>query len=220
MKRREFFNEQRKEMSEIHIFTGPMASGKTTSLLDKLHRYSNVCEERVLLINYLGDERSERLESSDSQGLYYYDGNGVSTHQYGDTRNVILGKYIDAVRVTRLSEIPQKKLSKYNVIGIDEAQFYPDLYDFVEKSFFQKTVTYYISGLCTDSENLPFGEINRLLPLATTFQKMTAICAHCDRKKMVPAAYTISVKPKDTQVSFGGLDEYKPVCSFHFFNGR
>lgn len=200
-------------MSEIHIFTGPMASGKTTTLLEKLHRYSNVCEERVLLINYLGDQRGDDCTNSCDAA-----GHGVSTHLYGDvSKHVVLGKYIDAIRVTRLNEISSKKLSKYNVVGIDEAQFYPDLYDFVERNFHQKQMTYYVSGLCTDSENRSFGEIDRLLPLATTFKKMTAICAHCDRKKMVPAAYTLSVKQKETQVAFGGLDEYKPVCSFHFF---
>ena len=191
-------------MASINIYTGPMASGKTSKMMEKLHKYSNVTKERVLLVNFKGDDRT-------------LDSHGISTHFYGDhSIKIPIGKYIDPIRVTCLDELDEDFLIKYNIIGIDESQFYPDLENFIR--YYGKNVkfTFYISGLSFDSDNNPFGQTLNLLDIATTFEKMTAICSLCNPRSMKPAAFTYTDKKKNNVIAIGGLDMYKPLCHFHY----
>lgn len=190
-------------MAFIHIYTGPMASGKTSKMLDILHRYSNVTKDRVLLINFLGDHRSTST-------------NGISTHLYGDyNQDLPLGKYIDVARVNVLFDV--KNVEDYSIIGIDEAQFFPDLELFIKKYLTFNNLTFHISGLSYDSDNNIFGQINNILPYSTTYEKMSAICSRCDPKKMIPAGFTICNINKNDIITIGGLDIYQPVCLFHYY---
>lgn len=195
-------------MAFIHIYTGPMASGKTSKMLNHLHKYSNVTKDMVLLINYDGDDRTD---SSD----------GVSTHMYGDSSAKIpIGKFVNAIRVKYLNSLDEDFISRYSVIGIDESQFYPDLEEFIRKYSQNKGLTFHVSGLCFDSDNKPFGQTMNLLDIATSFEKMTAICSKCDPKTMIPAGFTAADSSKDSVVVIGGLDIYRPLCHHHYLENK
>ena len=194
-------------MAAIHIYTGPMASGKTSKMLDTLHKYSNVTKERVLLINFEGDDRGKDP------------GHGVTTHSYGDSSAKIpLGIYVDTIRCTELLSISHKKLDSYTMIGIDEAQFFTDLKEFINRNKRNSKLMIYVSGLAYDSNNNPFGQISELLNVATTFEKMTAICSICDPRSMTPAGFTYASKSKESVISIGGLEMYKPLCFKHYLD--
>jgi thymidine kinase len=192
-------------MAEIHVYTGPMASGKTSKMLSILHKYSNITKERVLLINFSGDDRVKDCSS------------GISTHMYGDSSSKIpIGKYIDPIRVNNLNDLNDMDiLNNYSMIGIDEAQFYPDLNAFIRKHI-RSDIKFHISGLAYDSDNKIFGQISSLLDISTTFEKMTAICSKCSHKSMTLAGFTFSTKEKDSVISIGGMDMYTPLCLKHY----
>jgi thymidine kinase len=197
-------------MAQIHIYTGPMASGKTTKLLEKIHEYSNIYKKPVLLINYRKDDRGISRDTIVS--------NGVSTHTYGDySTKVPLGKYVYCVRVNTLSEIEDVILHQYSVIGIDEAQFYPDLELFIRKHHLNSRLRFYISGLTFTAENKPFGQLKNLEDISTTYQKFNSICSQCNPDREVPAGFTSFIGGKDTDVVIGGLDVYEPLCALHYF---
>lgn len=199
-------------MASINIYTGPMASGKTSKMIEQLHKYSNVTKEKVLLITFEGDDRV-CSDTNPCDGCYH----GVSTHVYGDSSMKIpIGKYIDTMRVNCLEEIGEEYLMKYNIMGIDESQFFPDLESFVRKYGKNDKFTFYISGLSFDSDNKPFGQTLNLLDIATTFEKMTAICSLCDPRSMKPAAFTYAEAKKTNVIAIGGLEMYKPLCYFHY----
>lgn len=185
-------------MAEIHILTGPMASGKTSKMLERIHRFSNVSKKNVLLILFSGDDRA---------------GEGVSTHAYGDSSSKIpLGKYIKPIRTTKLMDIPDSVVSEYEMIGIDEAQFYPDLQDFIN-THLKKEMIFHISGLSHDSDNKKFGQIMDLFNIATTLRKLPAICCHHELHLMKKACITrYLAETKDSVVKIGGLESYEPVC--------
>lgn len=192
-------------MAVIHVRTGPMACSKTAELMKFIHMYSNVNRTNVLLINFSGDNRTDSED-------------GVSTHMYGDSsKKVLLGKYIIPLKTTKLFDIPEDVIQKYNVIGIDEGQFYDDLEDFIRKYHRDYNKIFFISGLSFDSENRPFGQIANLLDIATTFEKMTAICPDCNPKEMSPASFTYYNGKKDSVVQIGGLELYKPLCALHYY---
>lgn len=189
-------------MAQINVFTGPMASGKTSKLLEIMHKYSNISKERVLLIGYIKDDRNKE---------------GISTHMYGDSScSLPLGIYVDLIRVENLTSVSKDVISKYNMIGVDEAQFFKDLKDFVFMNIENSNLKLYISGLSYDSDNKQFGQIPDLLPISTSFIKIPSICSLCPFKEMVHAGFTHSNKIKENVVCIGGLDIYQPLCLKHY----
>ena len=95
--------------TRIEIILGCMFSGKSTELLRRCNRYKAIGKD-VLLINHKNDTRTE---------------NKIKTH------NKITQ---EAHKLTHLLDLLNENndlFQKSDVIGIDEAQFFDDLYDFV-----------------------------------------------------------------------------------------
>ena len=69
-------------------------------------------------------------------------------------------------------------MDKFDVIGIDEGQFYPDLITGIE-SFVRKDKILIISALDGTFERKPFGQIPNLIPLCDDIVKLNAICMVC-----------------------------------------
>jgi thymidine kinase len=62
-------------------------------------------------------------------------------------------------------------------IYINEAQFFPDLVDFVKK--WELEYDLYLFGLDGDFQRKPFGAIVRVLPLCDTVEKLRGTCSLC-----------------------------------------
>ena len=133
----------------IEIILGCMFSGKSTELIRRLSRYEAVGIS-TLLINSSFDTRTD---------------DGVKTHN-----NIIKN-----AKKTRnlMSIVNTDEYITNNVIGIDEAQFFPDLKEFVLYSENNKTII--IAGLDGDSDRQPFGEILECIPFCDEVVKLTAL---------------------------------------------
>lgn len=136
-------------IKRIEIILGCMFSGKSTELLRRLSRYQAINID-TLLINHLLDTRT---------------GNSIKTHDNLEKK---------ALKVKTLMEIVNTdEYLNSNVIGIDEAQFFTDLKEFVLYS--EKNKTIIIAGLDGDSNREPFGEILNCIPLCDEVVKLTAM---------------------------------------------
>ena len=111
------------ENTRIEIILGCMYSGKSTELLRRTNRYQAI-GKNILLINHTNDIRT---------------GDSVKTHR-NETEN--------ALKITNLMDIfitPNQRTAvfKADVIGIDEAQFFGDLHEFVlAMEQYGKTISY------------------------------------------------------------------------------
>ena len=76
-------------------------------------------------------------------------------------------------------EFSLNNLKNCDVVAIDEAQFFPDLYEFVKLAldYYNKHVI--VIGLDGDSDRNNFGDIHRLLPLCDDIIKLKALCSVC-----------------------------------------
>ena len=100
----------------LNVYIGCMMSGKTSRLLQEITRYADATSldifgsySRPLLINNALDTRSiETVISSHSSQFQ-----GLSSR-------------VDIISAKTLKEVD---VSKHSVIGIDEIQFFPDLYE-------------------------------------------------------------------------------------------
>lgn len=180
---------------ELHIITGPMFSGKTSTLLTYLSNasYANLS---CLYINHTLDDRTKGAFSSHSPFL--------QEEKYNKL-------HIDFVQTDEL-KIVYENVKNYDVIGIDEAQFFEDL-DIVKVmvNVLKKHVV--VSGLIADYKRKKFGKISDLFVQADSIQYLTAVCKTCGDKKIVTKAiHTHRISNDEKNILIGAQNEYIPLC--------
>ncbi|KAK1269335.1 Thymidine kinase [Acorus gramineus] len=181
---------------EIHVIVGPMFAGKTTALLRRIQAES-ASGRRVAMIKSNKDTR--------------YGLDSVVTHD---------GVKMPCWALTDLSifkvKMGPEAYNKIDVIGIDEAQFFKDLYEFCCNAADQDGKTVIVAGLDGDYLRRSFGSVLDIIPLADSVTKLTARCELCGKR----AAFTLR-KTNETQTELiGGSDVYMPVCRKHYVNGQ
>ncbi len=183
---------------QCHVFVGPMWSGKTTRLLGILTRIADSTPCNVLRVSYAKDIR--KTVGVDSE-------NCVTTHNSQFRR---LSEKVNVQIVNKLSEVNSEK---YDVIGIDEAQFYAELPEYVKTWVLNDRKLVYVASLDAYSDGSICGQVTKLLPFAQTFVKMTAICAYCmENRVKTPAVITVCKVRKRAEVQIGGHECYSPAC--------
>ncbi|KAE9004397.1 hypothetical protein PF011_g12476 [Phytophthora fragariae] len=137
----------------LQLIIGPMFSGKSTELIRRIHRYQHAKLE-CLVVKYLFDTRhSEEM---------------LSTHDK---------VFVEAMPVQTLAEV-RPFLDQFDVIGIDEGQFYPDLVDFCQDAANRGKVVV-VAALDATFERKAFESVVELTPTAEQVIKLNAICSSC-----------------------------------------
>lgn len=181
-------------MGHLSLLIGCMFAQKTTELLRRVRRYKSI-GYKVLVVNFVGDTR--------------YGKDCVASHD----REVEM-----ATCVAMLKDIePLVRSGEYNVIAIDEGQFFTDLYEYVTQWADELPVDIVISGLDGSSERTPFGDMLRLIPHAEEVERLTAFCSKCrDGTIASYSKYVGDVKKDEDGVAIGGAEAYRPVCRKHY----
>ena len=133
---------------------GCMFAGKTTELLRRCNKH-NITGKQVLLVKFSADLRF---------GLDFK----IKTHS---------GIMMPATPISTLSELGDDWMA-YDVIGIDEGQFFSDIVEFSEKAASVGKVVV-ISSLQGTFHRGAFPEILSLIPKCEKIKKLTAICKLC-----------------------------------------
>lgn len=175
----------------LDIVLGPMFSGKTTHLLRELLVASEL-GLKVLYINHTFDKR----------------GDVFSTHH-----PLLMSKNNTNIEFTSLESLKGVRKEEYDVIGIDEAQFFDKyLYEFCKTHCDTYKRHIIVSGLDGDSNREKFGHVLDLIPIADSVNKLKSYCLNCGPKK-TKAVFTHRIDQFDTdKVKVGGKDKYQPLC--------
>jgi thymidine kinase len=178
----------------LTLILGPMFAGKSSALLSRVKR-AKVLGWKTLVI------------TSDIDKRYDASGAKVMTHDLAG---------IDAVGVTMLEGVAwTRDYSKARLIVIEEAQFFPDLYEFVVNAVEKHGKDVVVVGLDGDSDRKPFGQILDLVPLADEVMRLTSLCKRCgDGTAAIFTALVSGVKGE--QVCVGGAERYEPMCRLHY----
>ncbi|KAF5936615.1 hypothetical protein HYC85_024121 [Camellia sinensis] len=99
-----------------------------------------------------------------------------------------------------------------DVIGIDEAQFFGDLYDFCCKVADCDGKIVIVAGLDGDYLRRTFGSVLHIIPLVDSITKLTAQCQLCGKR----AFFTLRKTNETKTELIGGSDVYMPVCRQHY----
>jgi thymidine kinase len=181
-------------MGHLTLLIGCMFSQKTTELLRRIRRYKSI-NYKVLVVNYIGDTR--------------YGNECIASHdkEIEKAACVELLKSVD--HLVRSGE--------YNVIAIDEGQFFKDLYEYVTAWADELPVHIVISGLDGTSERTAFGDMLRLIPHAEEVERLSSFCSVCCDGTVATFSKYFGEVPKDENgVAIGGAEAYRPVCRKHF----
>ena len=138
----------------LEVVCGPMFSGKSEELIRRLRR-AEIAGQRALIVKPRIDDR--------------YDIGHVVSHA---------GAKMRAVAVARPEDIPGLA-DGYDVIGIDEVQFFAPEIVLVIDVLVERGTRVVASGLDQDFRGLPFGSMPELLCRAELVDKLQAVCHRC-----------------------------------------
>ena len=167
----------------IEVVCGSMFSGKTEELIRRLKR-AKIARQRVIIFKPVLDTR--------------YSENDVVSHDHNS---------IHSIPVDTSAAIASQAKG-YDVIGIDEAQFFDEGLLNVCNRLAYQGVRVIIAGLDMDFQGQPFGPIPALLAVADEVTKVHAICVKCGN--LAYASHRL-VK-NSSQVMLGEKTEYEPLC--------
>lgn len=175
----------------LKIIMGPMFSGKTSSIIELHKKYSHT-HMNVCVVNYAEDKRY-----SDTQ---------LSTH------DKIMIPCMNCLHLSELFEDGEAFMQHVecaDVFMINEAQFFPDLKEYVIKLVEQYGKTVYVFGLDGDFRRNGFTQMMELIPYADEVEKKYSICKDC--KDGTRALFSHRTAGGD-EVKVIGSDNYIPLC--------
>lgn len=179
--------------NELVLILGPMYSGKTTLMFDKVKRY-HMRGLKCVLVKPMKDKR------------YTNDGT-VSTHD---------GTKMKGLNISSLLEI--ENIDKYDVIGIEEAHLFDNCdlsqqLKTIEDKYKNKNFVFFISTLNGTFNQKPLEQTSKLLPLATEIIHLTSVCYNYKTCGNDKAGYTKKIVNSNKEIEVGGEDMYLPTCA-------
>ena len=175
---------------KLNLILGPMFSGKTSELISRYERYI-LGNKKCLIIKYKDDKR-------------YTTEDKIVTHNFNEK---------DAVSTDLLINI-DSMVSSYDVILIDEIQFYNDSSFFCDK-WANDGLIVEACGLNGDFNRKPFDQISLLIPLAESIRFLTAV----DRVDGNDAPFTMRLNSLKDKVVIGGNESYSAVNRKNYQKG-
>lgn len=168
------------------IYTGPMFSAKTTSLLSALDRYKYQ-GKKIMVFKPKLDDR--------------YSVDNISTHS-GWTFPAICVKFGSDV----LEKIAEAEINP-QVVAVDEAFMIPGISD-VLIWLYRSGYSVVVSSLDLSATGKPFEEVVKMLPWATRVEKLSAVCVVCNKD----AYYTYKKQTGGEEIEVGGVELYEARC--------
>ena len=171
------------EEGKIELIIGPMFSGKSTRLIETIRKYVHKAK-KTIMIKFIADKRYSEKSEVVTHDLIKYD--SIDCKNLRDSIDII---------------------KQYDVIGIDEGQFFPDLVEVCEElALLKKTII--IAALNGDFRMEPFPVVANLIPKADKIKLLNAYCFKCHKD----AKFTLRIVQSNETVLIGAGEAYKPAC--------
>ena len=171
------------DSGKIEVICGCMFSGKTEELIRRIRR-AQIAKLSVVVFKPFIDSR--------------YSTNEIVSHN---------NMKIESISLKSSMQIKNYSLD-FDVIGIDEAQFFDKNILKVCQQLALNGKRVLIAGLDKDYRGLPFGSMPQLMCEADYLDKLRAICVKCSRS----ASFTKRISTEVDQVVIGELDKYEARC--------
>ena len=179
------------EGGKIKLIIGPMFSGKSTMLTDTVRKFVYKGMKTVL-VNFAADKRYDKEGKIVTHEQVKY--NALSCYQLQDNFT---------------------ELMKYEVIGIDEGQFFPDLVE-VSETLCKNGKIVVVSALSGNFKMEPFENVSKLISKADKIKLLKAYCYFCHKR----AGFSLRTVRNDKEILIGASDMYRPVCKACYYKNN
>lgn len=167
----------------IEVIAGSMFSGKTEELIRRLKR-AKIAKQKIQIFKPKIDTRYSEAK------VVSHDSNSIHSTPVANANEIL------------------DEANGYEVIGIDEAQFFGDELVDVCNKLADSGIRVIIAGLDMDFAGKPFGPIPKLFAVAEYISKVHAICMRCGNL----AQFSHRLADNDELVLLGEKDNYEPLC--------
>ena len=178
---------QENNIGWIEVICGSMFSGKTEELLRRVRR-AKLAKQKIKIFKPKQDVRYSKKK--------------VTSHD----NNSIKSKPINSP--SKILEIAEK----FDVIGIDEAQFFDESIVEVCNKLADSGKRVIVAGLDMDYMGKPFGPMPNLLAIAEYVTKVHAICTRSGKM----ASYTHRIAKSDELILLGDTRKYEALSRKEF----
>lgn len=175
------------------ITSGTMYAGKTTELIRRVRTYT-LARRKAVIFQPAMARRYSATEVVSHDGISW-----------------------EAVQTDSPAEmLANVREHKPKVVGIDEAQFYPESIVEVVQTMANEGHYVIVAGLAQTSEGRPFGMMPYLLAIADNIIPTFGVCVICGE----PATKPFALRPKTEDVQVGAADKYEARCRKCWCEGR
>ena len=169
------------------MICGSMFSGKTEELVRRIKR-SQYGRQKIQVFKHAIDTR--------------YSADHVQSHD---------ASKVPSTLVEKPAQILELVDDTTRVVGIDEAQFFDDSIVDVAQKLANRGIKVLIAGLDQDFRGQPFGPMPKLLAVAESVTKLSAICVVCGS----PASRSQRlIQTNHSKVLVGAKEMYEARCRF------
>jgi thymidine kinase len=175
-----------KKSGHIEVVCGSMFSGKTEELIRRIRR-AEIAKQRVKVFKPMIDTRFSEME--------------IVSHSEQSYPSEMIANSEDIL----------EKSFDFEVIGIDEAQFFDENIVDVCQRLADSGKRVIVAGLDQDYRAQPFEPMPKLLAVAEYVTKAMAICVICG----APANRTQRNTASSDKVLVGATDHYEARCRLH-----
>lgn len=191
--------------AHLHVITGPMFSGKSEALITELNR-ARFARKSVAVIKPHVDTRtqgsiaSRKLEAGVPCIRDEYPATVIRTHE--ELKNFL-------------------HTERAEVLGVDEAQFFPveegthglgwfgvEISEYVTRNA-TSDIRVIVAGLDQDFRGLPFGPIAGIMAIADRVEKLSGVCMSCGS---YDARHTQRISSSVATVAVGDIESYEVRC--------
>lgn len=179
------------KIGRITLICGPMFSGKTTEMIKIVNKY-HLTNKKCFYIKHNVDNRYET--SGEHPKITTHDGHSIS-----------------AVGCVKLYDKFEESL-KYDVIGIDEGQFFDDLMLFCDE-LRSKGKIVVISALGGNFERKMFNPIIEMIPKSDKVKFLKAVCLMCGCNASYTKMFNMNNNVDSLSPIIGGSNMFESVCN-------
>jgi thymidine kinase len=154
------------------------------SAVERYFHAKKVC----IIVKYAKDTRYNHLSKS----------GGIVTHR-GDEYNKV-----QIIETENLSDVLTDGVQ---VIGVDEAQFYPDAPEKISE-WADSGIHVIVAALDSTWQGKPFGRISEIISISDHVTKLAAVCMKCG----ADAPFTCKIAGNNDVEEIGGTDKYIATC--------
>jgi len=175
----------------IEVICGSMFSGKTEELIRRVKR-AKLAKQKIKIFKPKKDIR--------------YGKKKVTSHDFNSIKSKPVSK---SSQILKLSE-------SFEVIGIDEAQFFDDEIVNVCNQLANSGKRVVVAGLDMDFKGNPFGPMPNLLAVAEYVTKVHAVCSKSGKM----ASYTHRIVDNDELILLGDIKKYQALSRKEFLKSN